>query len=359
MADDGARVGERVHRMSHAVDQACAVAGLLAHNAAQVVGHLALVGPVVHVALDVEAHLAHLAVGAAVLGALERADGAGVGRVGVGAAGGEHAAGERGVVAAAVLCLQHEHDVEHVCLVVGVCVVGTQGVQNGLGGGETGTRAVPHHVAAVVALLDGVVRKHGDARHARDEAERGVHLVLEPGVVGRGVGGVEMKHAAAQHVHHVFGGAREDVVVHEAAGQVALVVEQARERGEVLPGGQVAREQQVHKLLVAEAALACGALDQVVDAVTTKRQATLAGFLVAFVHHVAVNVGDLGDAGDHARAVGVAQAALDVGALELMRVDAVRFRKTLVNVAGFRHLVRLLRVDCGACGGLLHRGCLS
>ena len=225
VADDGARVGERVHRVAHAVDQARAVAGLLAHNAAQVVGNLALVGPVVHMALDVEAHLAHLAIGAAVLGTLERADGAGVGRVGVGAAGGEHAAGERGVVAAAVLCLQHEHDVEHVCLVVGVCVVGTQGVQNRLGGGEAGAGAVPHHVAAVVALLDGVVRKHGDARHARDEAERGVHLMLEPGVVGRGVGGVEMKHAAAQHVHHVFGGAREDVVVHEAAGQVALVVE--------------------------------------------------------------------------------------------------------------------------------------
>ena len=121
----------------------------------------------------------------------------------------------------------------------------------------------------------------------------------------------------------------------------------------------MAREQQVHKLLVTEAALAGSALDQVVDAVATKRQTTLAGFLVAFVHHVAVDVGDLGDAGNHARAVGVAQAALDVGAFELMWVDAVRFRKTLVNVAGFRHLVRLLRVDCGACGGLLHRGCLS
>ena len=67
-------------------------------------------------------------------------------------------------------------------------MVGTQGVQNGLGGGEAGTGAVPHHVATVVALLDGVVRQHGDARHARDEAECGVYLVLEPDVVGRGVG---------------------------------------------------------------------------------------------------------------------------------------------------------------------------
>ena len=43
LADDGARVALRVHRVAHTVHKARFVEGLLAHDLRQVVGHLALI----------------------------------------------------------------------------------------------------------------------------------------------------------------------------------------------------------------------------------------------------------------------------------------------------------------------------
>ena len=77
---EGARVGDRVDGMSEAVDEARAVAGLLADNLCDVVGHLAFVRPVPDVLLHLR-HLAHRAqVCAAVAAALQRERGGGGGR---------------------------------------------------------------------------------------------------------------------------------------------------------------------------------------------------------------------------------------------------------------------------------------
>ena len=56
LADDGARVGLRVHRMPHAVHETRLVESLLVDDLRQVVGHLTLVGPVGHVLLDLLLH---------------------------------------------------------------------------------------------------------------------------------------------------------------------------------------------------------------------------------------------------------------------------------------------------------------
>ena len=51
---------------------------------------------------------------------------------------------------------------------------------------------------------------------------------------------------------------------------------------------------------------------QVVDAIAAVGKPTAVGHLVAFGHHIAVHVGDVGHACEHACAVGVAQAPFHV-----------------------------------------------
>ena len=112
--------------MSHAVDQARLVVGLLVHDLCQVVGDLVVVFPIRHMLLDVGLHRPDLVVCTAMLLSLERADGCGVHRVRIGVGRGHHARGERGIVAAAVLGVQTQHDVEHARLFRRELTIGTK-----------------------------------------------------------------------------------------------------------------------------------------------------------------------------------------------------------------------------------------
>ena len=301
--------------MPHAVDEAASVIGLLAQDAAQVIGYLPLVGVVDDRVHQVLVHARDLDVGAAVLGALERADAPGVRGVGVGAARGEHARRERGVVAAAVLGVQHEHDVEHARLLRRPLHVVTEHVEHRLGSGQAGQRRVDVHCRRrVLVLARGQVREHGDAGQAAQHLHGDLHLVL--GVDDVGFGGavhrVEHEHRAGHHVHDVFGREVHDEVVDEAARQVAVRVDRRAEALELGGRRQVAREQKVCDFLVAGTPFGNCPVHQVLDVVAANRQASLVGNLHAFVGEVAVYVRNGGDAGDDARAVCVSQAALDV-----------------------------------------------
>ena len=115
----GARVAQRVDGVAHTVDETRAVEGLLVENLAQVGRDLVLVLPIGDVRTDVLVHGHDLGVGAAVARALERADSRGVGGIRVGGRRRQHAASEGGVVASAVLGMQHEHNVEQHRLIAG------------------------------------------------------------------------------------------------------------------------------------------------------------------------------------------------------------------------------------------------
>ena len=105
------------------------------------------------------------------------------------------------------------------------------------------------------------------------------------------------------------------------------------EVGELVGGGKRAGQQQVGDLLVAEAALALGGLDQVADVVAAIAQVALVGLDAAVDAAVAVDVRDRGEADQDARAVGVAQAALDVVRGVEPRVDVVDGAAALVEEA--------------------------
>ena len=76
--------------------------------------------------------------------------------------------------------------------------------------------------------------------------------------------------------------------------------------------GQRTRDKQVGDFFVAIAILGLGIVDQILDAIAAQRELALVGHDLAVDLVVAVHVRDAGKARNHTRAVGVAQAALDV-----------------------------------------------
>lgn len=72
------------------------------------------------------------------------------------------------------------------------------------------------------------------------------------------------------------------------------------------------RDKQIGDFLVAVAILGLGIVDQILDAVAAKRELALIGHDLSVDLVVAVHIRDASEARDHARAVGIAQAALDI-----------------------------------------------
>ena len=180
--DDGARVGDRVDRVAHAVDEAGPVERLLVEQAVQVVRDLLVVLPVGEVLAQVVEHADDLEVRAAVARALERAERRRDRRVGVGAGRRDDVRGERRVVAAAVLGVQHERHVEDERLELGELAVGAQHVQEVLGGRVLGLGPVDDEALAVELVEVGLVGVDGEHRELRDEVQ-----ALAQHVAGRGV----------------------------------------------------------------------------------------------------------------------------------------------------------------------------
>ena len=311
-ADLGARVAQCVDGVAHAVDEARAVKGLLVEDLAQVGCDLVLVFPVGNMRADVLVHRHDLGVGAAMARTLERTDGRGVGGVRVGGRRGQHAAGERGVVTAAVLGMQHEHHVEQHGLVAGERHAAAEHLQDGLGGGKAGRRVRHVHLGAATLGDRRHMRECGDAGETGEHGDGDVDLVLGRDRVGLGVEGVEQQHGALKHVHdarrHRGHGELFDVLV----AQVPKGAQTSAKAVEFLLVGQRARDKQVGDLFVAIAILGLGAVDQVLDAIAAQRELALVGYDLAVDLVVAVHVRDAGKARDHARAVGIAQTALDV-----------------------------------------------
>ena len=261
---------------------------------------------------DVLVHGHDLGVGAAVARALERADGRGVGGIRVGGRGGQHAAGKRGVVAAAVLCMQHEHHVEQHGFVAVECHAAAQHLQDGLGGGEAG-RGVRHVNLGAAKLGDrGHVCEGGDARETCEHGNSHVDLMLGRDHVWFGIEGVEQQHGALEHVHDArrHRGHRElfDVLV----AQMSKGAQALAKAVELFLVGQRTRDKQIGDFLVAVAILGLGIVDQILDAVAAQRELALIGHDLSVDLVVAVHIRDASEARDHARAVGIAQAALDI-----------------------------------------------
>ena len=130
--------------------------------------------------------------------------------------------GKGGVVAAAVVRVEDEGNVQHPGLQLGVGAVRPQNAQDVLRRGELGVRLVDEQALAVVIVAVGLVAVH------RQQGEQRNQLHGLPQHVGDGnifrvlVIGIEGEHAAGQGVHHVAAGGLHDDVPHKAGGQGAV-----------------------------------------------------------------------------------------------------------------------------------------
>ena len=272
------------------------------------------VGPVGQVALDVLDHLDDLDVGAAVTGPLQGGQGGGHGGVSVRTRGGHHPGGEGGVVAAPVLHVEDEGDVQGLGLQLGVGHVVAEHPQDILRGGQAGVRPVDVHAVVVLIVVVGVVgvhRQHGKLRDQPDTlpdgvAQAAVDLVV---VVGQG------EHAPGHGVHDVPGGGLHDHVPGEVGGQGPAVGQDGGELRQLLRGGHLAEDQQVGDFLKAEL-LGPQAADEVLDVVPPVPQLPLAGHALAPHVLEGDDFGDVGQAREDPHAIGVPQAPVDPVLLE-------------------------------------------
>ena len=308
----GAGVGKGVDGVPHAVDEAAVVVGLAAQDFGEKRGNFLVVARVVHVLLDAVKHFLRLDIGAAVAGAFQRADGRGDGGIGVGTRGGEHAAGKRRVVAAAVFGVDDQSEVEQFGFLVGVGLVGAEHAQKVFRGGEflfgvVDVQTVPAEHVAVHGI--GVRRDHGQARHQLHPLPQHIG---KGGFVGVVVVGVERQHTRGHLVHDRGRGRLHQDILVKARGQAAVTAEQARKAIQLRGGGQTAEKEQIAGFGKAEAPLRGKVIDKILHAVAAVVEFAVHGRAIALAHDVAVHVADAGNARHHAGAVRLAQAAFDV-----------------------------------------------
>ena len=180
----------------------------------------------------------------------------------------------------------------------------------------------------------GHVCEGGDARETCEHGNGHVDLMLGRNRVGLGVEGVKQQHGALEHIHdarrHRGHGELFDVFV----AQMPKGAQALAKTVELLFVGQRARDKQIGDFFVAIAILGLGIVDQILDAIAAQRELALVGHDFAVDLVVAVHIRDTGKARDHARAVGIAQAALDVVLDEQTLVVRIS-RQAVVEVFAF------------------------
>ena len=310
--DQRAWVGEGIDGVSHAVDQTGAVAGFLVQHLADKGRDLLVIFPVPDVRLEFLKLPEQLPVCAAVLRALQRADGRGDGGIGVRPGGGNGAAGEGGVVAAAVLGVADQTQVEQARLLVGELLVRPDHAQEIFRDGEARLGAVQIQTVVIkIVALDNVSVRNDDGETG-DQLDGLAHHVFHGQTVRIGVAGVERQHRTPQLVHDVVAGIFEDHVLSEVLRQRGVGVQNGVEHLILLARGELAQQQKVGDLGEAEALFADVGVHKVGQVVAAVDQAALHGDAVTVNDAVAEDVADLGAADHDAGAVVVSQAALDV-----------------------------------------------
>jgi len=240
--DAGARVGFGIHRVSHAVDQPRAVARLAGQQLPQVRGDLLVVAAVLHGGLHPLEHLHNLDVRTAVARPLQTADGRGNGRVGIRPRRGEHTAGERGIVAAAMLGVQNQADVQQLRLLAGEAAVEAHRGKDVFGKRHPVDRRMKKQALVVVIALFHLIGVDHNRRNARNQFNGLPDDVFQRHILRQLVVAVQRQHAAGQLIHNIRRRRLDDHILDKALRQLAVLLQQAREAGKLLRRRQIAEQ---------------------------------------------------------------------------------------------------------------------
>ena len=297
--------------MAHAVDQARSVEGFPVQQRAQIGLDGLFVRPIPDILFHVFEHLNYLDVRTAVLGPFQAGQRRRHGRIGVGARRSNHMHGEGRVVAAAVLGVQHQRQIQDSGLQLGIFAIRAQDVQQVFSGGKLGhgvvdEQAFVQHIVAVRLIT--VYREHGEQRN---ELQALAQYILGAVVRGPGVVAVQRQHTAGQRIHHVGVGRLEDDVAHEIRGQRAVARQQLLKIIQLCLIRQRAKQKQINGFLKAVPLFADKSRYDLLHIHAAVKQLAFAGHLFAVYHFAGLYFTDLCQACVHAVAVQVAQAAVD------------------------------------------------
>ena len=208
--------------------------------------------------------------------------------------------------------MNHQAQVQELGLFVGVLLVGTDGPQEVLRDGQALDGAVQIEALIIEIVLTRRIGMGDDDGEAGDQLGALANHVLQRGVVGVGVRGVEGQHRAAQLVHDVPGGVLENQVLGEIVGQSHVVIEEVLEHVQFLGVGQAAQQQQKRRFFKTEAVFLAVALHQLRNFVAGIGEVAFHGNPLAVENGVTEDVAHFGVADHDAGAVGIAQTALDI-----------------------------------------------
>ena len=336
-----ARVRQRVDRMAHAVHKALMVKGLFIYNFADVGAHFVLIGHVGNMGADIVHHLHDLDVRTAVLGALQAGKRRCNDRVGIRPRRSDHAGGESGVIAAAVLHVQQKSNIQNMGFQRGILLVGAQHLQQVFCRRKLRPRAVDVHAAVIQVVIIGMVAIHRQHGEDTDQLDALLHLGLQAVIPHRIIIRSQGQHAAGQAVHQILAGGFHDNVPHKVAGQGTAFGQAVGKFMQLLFIGQITKQQQVGNFLKA-IALAAQTTDQVIHVIPAVPQLAIAGGFNAVTHFKRINAGNIGNPGQHTVAVLIAQAALYTELIKQVRINGIVMHTQFCKQLGFFFDCRIL-----------------
>ena len=179
-----------------------------------------------------------------------------------------------------------------------------------------------------------------DERKTRDEADGLPQDILQRCVVRAVVIGIEGEDAAGELVHDVAAGRLEDHILGKPGGHAARAGHDVVEALLLRLRGKRPEQQQIRDLLIAERAALLVRRDDILNADAAVIELAGHGDALAVHHVIALYAADLADADQDARAVRVAQTALDALVFKVMCRDGVLLRDVFTQMGniGFQTL---------------------
>ena len=279
----------------------------LVHNGAQ----KSLITGIVRVGDDLLHHLVDADVGAAVLGTFERADGTADRGVQIGPCRTHNDIGKSGVVAAAVIRVDHQDRVEDRCLPLRKLPVASEHVKNVLCDGILGSGVVDDQRLPVKMVHLGKIGIAPDGRelgHEVNALEQSLIDILRIRILSVII---KRDRTGLKLVHQIPGRSLQNIICEEIRGKIVAGGDTFLEIIKLGAVGKVSEQQEKYCLFVAEMALPV--LEQILNAVAPVDQVAFAGDDVPFlVLCVSYYIADFGQADPDAGTVFISKSFLDI-----------------------------------------------
>ena len=221
-----------------------------------------------------------------------------------------------------MLHVQHKRQIEHSCLERRVLHIRAQHAQKVGRSRQTVRRVVNVHAAAALVVIVGVIGIHRQHRKDRNQHQALPQHVGQADIIRVAVVGCQREHTARQAVHHVAGRCFHDDIAGEIGRQRAALCQQRLEVAQPLCIRQLAEQEQVRSFLVALAAVPNKALHQILNANAAIVQLALTGHDFAAYLLARDNVRNVGQTGQYALSIDVAQTTLDIVLAVQCRINA-------------------------------------